>query len=67
VPLATNFVDGRKYGDPGFTSNFEYVERHSVWFEAVMIVSDDGFGVAMFVPDRPDIDPDLLDLLRNHA
>jgi hypothetical protein len=67
VPLAKNLVDGSKYGDPGFTANFEYVERHGTWFEAVTIVSDDGFGIVLIVPDRPDIDPTLLGLVRDHA
>ncbi len=67
VPLTTNLVDGRKLGDPGFTANFEYVERHGAWFEAVTIVSDDGFGIVLLVPDRPGIDPVLLGLVRDHA
>lgn len=67
VPLATNFVDGSTFGDPGFTANFEYVERHGAWFEAVTIVSDDGFGIVLLVPDRSDIDASLLGLVRDHA
>lgn len=67
VPLATNLVDSSKYGETGFTANFEYVERHGAWFEAVTIVSDDGFGIVLLVPDRPDIDPALLGLVRDHA
>lgn len=67
VPLATNLVDSSKYGDPSFTDNFEYVERHGAWFEAVTIVSDDGYGIVLLVPDRPDIDPALLGLVRDHA
>lgn len=65
--LAINLVDGSKYGDPGFVANFEYVERHGAWFEAVMILSDDGFGIVLIVPDRPDIDATLLGLVRGHA
>ena len=67
VPLSANLVDGSKLGDLGFTANFEYVARHGTWFEAVMILSDDGFGIALFVPDRPDIDQILLGLVRNHC
>lgn len=64
VPLATNLVDGRKLGEPGFMHNFEFVERHpGGWIEAVMILSDDGFGVALFVPDLITTDPQLLSLL----
>lgn len=67
VPLATNLVDGRTYGDPGFTANFEFVECHGAWFEAVTIVSDDGFGIVLLVPDHSDIDATLLGLVRDHA
>lgn len=67
VPLAANLVDGSNYGDPGFTANFEYVARHGAWFEAVMILSDDGFGIVLFVPDRSDINQTLLGLVRDHA
>jgi hypothetical protein len=67
VPLATNLVDGSNYGDPRFTANFEHVARYGAWFEAVIIVSDDGFGIVLFVPDRPDIDQTLLGLVRDHA
>ena len=46
---------------------FEWVQQHSGWFEAVTILSDDGFGIALFVPDRNDTDPALLALLREQV
>lgn len=65
VPLATNLVDGTRLGNPDFTDNFEFVQRHDGgWFEAVAILGDDGFGLALFVPDRLGIDPALLSLVR---
>lgn len=67
VPLTTNLVDGSKLGDRGFADNFEYVERHGAWFEAVMILSDDGYGIVLFVADRPDTDASLLGLVRDHV
>jgi len=39
---------------------FEWVERHRGWIEAVIVLNDDGFTVALFVPDRIDVDPELL-------
>lgn len=51
----------------GGGSNLEWVQLHDGgWFETVIILTDDGFGVALFVPDRPDTDPSLLGLLRAH-
>jgi predicted metal-dependent peptidase len=67
VPLATNLVDGCQRGEPDFEPCFEYVERHGCWLEAVLILSDDGFGVVLLVPDRIDSDPALLALLRRHG
>lgn len=49
-------VRGRPFTDP------EFVHRHGGWFEAVFILSDDGFGHVVFVPDQPDIDAELLTL-----
>ena len=51
-------VRGRPFADP------EFVHRHGGWFEAVFVLSDDGFGHVVFVPDQPDIDPEILKLCR---
>lgn len=67
VPLATNLVDGRRLGDPDFVDSFEFVQRHGHWFEAVLVLSDSGFGVAVFAPDLIEIDPAISLLLRRHA
>ncbi len=44
---------------------FEFVERHGSWLEAVVILSDDGFGVALFAADCICTDASLLRLLRS--
>lgn len=49
------------------TPSFEFVTDHGGWFEAVTILSDEGFGVELFVPDASWVDPRLLALLRGHA
>jgi len=49
---------GRPFADP------EFVTLHNDVFEAVFILADDGFGHVVFVPDQPDIDPDILTLCR---
>ncbi len=56
-------LDGVRLGDRDFTPPFEFVHRHGWWLEAVLILSDDGFGVVLLVPDRIDVDPALLSLL----
>jgi hypothetical protein len=67
VAIATNLVDGSRLGDPEFEPLFEYVTRKDGWLEGVMILSDDGFGLVLFVPDTIEIDPAISLLLRRHA
>lgn len=44
------------------TSLCEVVTDHGGWFEAVFILSDDGFGWVLLVPDDPAAPIDLLEL-----
>jgi hypothetical protein len=67
VAIATNLVDGSRLGDPEFEPLFETVTRKDGWLEAVMITSDSGFGLVLFVPDTIDVDPAISLLLRRHA
>lgn len=46
---------------------WEFITDHCGWYEAVIIISDDGFGHVVLAPDRDDIDPALLDLCRTNA
>lgn len=46
---------------------FEWVALHGEWFEGIAVLSDDGFGIALFVPDDERIDPTLLSLMREQA
>lgn len=47
---------------------WEFIEEHpGGWFEAAFVLSDDGAGHIVLMPDRPCIDPDLLDLCRANA
>jgi hypothetical protein len=47
--------------------SFEWVMDHGGLFELPTILSDDGFGVVLFVPDLDGIDPTLLTLCRERA
>lgn len=38
----------------------ELIEQHAGYFEIVFIVSDDGYGVELFVPVGADVPPELL-------
>jgi hypothetical protein len=68
LPIATNLVDGTRYGgDPDYVPSAEWIADHGGLFELVYVLSDDGAGVAIFVPDREGIDPTLLSLCRTFA
>ena len=40
----------------------ELVEQHGDYFEIVIVVSDDGYGVEVFVPINADVPPELVAL-----
>jgi hypothetical protein len=47
--------------------NFEWLVVWPCCFEAVFILSDDGFGIDLLIPKLPSIDPDLLALCATYA
>lgn len=53
--------------------NWEWIERHGSTFEtgsifeAPIVLTDDGYGHVLIVPDTDEIDPALLALCRDHA
>lgn len=49
--------------------DWEFIHHHHAggWFEAVFVLSQDGAGHIVFIPDRPDTDPALLELCRTHS
>ncbi|CAN5293196.1 hypothetical protein BH11PSE5_BH11PSE5_30090 [soil metagenome] len=66
-PITVNFIDGVAYGEEGFMPSWEWIADHGGWYEAVFILSDDGFGHVLFVEDTEGVDPQLLSLCREHA
>jgi hypothetical protein len=67
--ITTGLFGEEKFGDPDFMPCFEWLEHHAQanCYEMLFIMSDDGFGTALFVPDEPDIDPELLSFCREYA
>lgn len=55
----TNLVDGTTFGDPDFTPSFEWMKCWGSWFELVFLLTDDGFGHILFVPNDPGTEFDL--------
>ena len=67
IPIATNFVDDARYGTPDFMPSFEWVMDHGGLYEIPYVLSDDGSGVVLIVPDCEGVDLVLLALARDHA
>lgn len=65
--VLSNRYSGQRYGDAGFTPGFELVEEHLTCFEMVFVLSDDGYGVMVFIPKTANVDPLLLAMCRQYA
>jgi hypothetical protein len=61
-----NLVDGVAFGHPDFVPSWEWIEHHVGYFELAFVLSDDGFGHILIVPDQRGVDPRLLALCRSH-
>jgi hypothetical protein len=45
-------------------SGWEYHHGDHGWHELVFVITDEGAGAVLFIPDRNDIDPGLLAIVR---
>ena len=48
-------------------ASWEYIDQSEGWFEAVFIISDDGYGHVVLLRDQPGSDPELLEMCRTFA
>jgi hypothetical protein len=55
------------FGDPDFTPDWEWIQCHGRWFELVYILTDDGFGSVIFIPNDPGTEFDLHSLCLEYA
>ena len=46
---------------------WEFIDYDDGWYEAVFIISDDGFGHVVLIPDQPDTDPKLRAICEAHS
>ena len=65
--LLKSLFNGTAYGDPEFSPDFEYLEDHDSFCEAVFIFTDSGFAVVMIVPKEDGIDAGILELCAEFA
>jgi hypothetical protein len=65
--LLKSLFNDAVYGDPDFSPDFEYLEDHGGFYEAVYIFTDSGFAVVMIVPREEGIDIGILELCAEFA
>ncbi|MDO8713326.1 MAG: hypothetical protein Q7K13_02455 [Polynucleobacter sp.] len=65
--ILANRWTGIRFDAPGYTQHFEVLEEHAGYFEMVFIISDDGYGVEVFIPKCPGTDPNLLAMCARYA
>lgn len=65
--VLSNRYSGLRFGESGFCPSFELVEEHLTCFEMVFVLSDDGYGVVVFIPKAANADPSLLAMCRQYA
>ena len=58
---------GFRYDQTGYTPSFEFVEEFATCYDMVFILSDDGFGIELFIPKNERIDADIIGLCRKFA
>ena len=56
-----------QYGDADYQPSFEWLVEHPIFYEAVFIISDDGYGIDLLIPKALGIDPDLLAMCAKYA
>ena len=66
-PILCNRITGIRWDQPGFTASFEFVEEFPACFDLVFVISDEGFGVELFVPTADGVNPDLLAICHQYS
>ena len=56
-----------RFGDPAYETSFEFLDEHACCYEMVFILSDDGYGIELFIPKVAGVDSTLLALCAQYA
>ena len=64
--LQSQFGQAR-YGDPAYETSFEFLDEHACCYEMAFILSDDGYGIEIFIPKNDGIDAALLAMCAEYA
>lgn len=66
-PILCNRSTGIHYGAAGFTPSFEFMEEYASCYDTVFVLSDDGYGIEVFIPKVAGIEPELLAMCARFA
>ena len=56
-----------RFGDPAYETSFEFLDEHACCYEMVFVLSDDGYGIEIFIPKIAGIDATLLAMCAQYA
>jgi hypothetical protein len=56
-----------RYGDAIFQPSFEWLVEYPSFYEAVFVLSDDGYGIDLLIPKASGIDAELLAMCAEYA
>jgi len=65
--LCTRWEPDACFGTPAFEPSWELLWEHAGYYEILYVMSDDGFGVGVFVPKAPCVAPELLAMCAAYA
>lgn len=66
-PILSGYIGNASYGDPGFKTIFECLEKHDFGYEMVFVPGDGDFGIVIFIPKQDGVDPELLAMCAEYA
>jgi len=67
IAVLTDLFGEARFGDPEFTPAAEVIEDRGTVYELVFIFTDDGYGIAIFVPKVEGVDRELLAMCAQFA
>ena len=65
--ILCNRRTGIRYDQAGFAPSFEFIEEFPACYDMVFVLSDDGYGVEVFILQEDGIDPDLIAMCQQYA
>jgi len=65
--ILQNRFSGIRFDHPGFTPSFEFIQESPACYDMVIVLSDDGFGVELFIPKVDGVHGDLIAMCRMYT